>query len=140
LEFQKIVSVFCTPLVLALNLKKRIKMPKIFRPLRAIVSLCVLLNFVCQFHTQAPKQETVIGGYFEEWGTHYDGNTLADLHKNGTASQLTHLIYAFGDVTPTAIPACAIEDPVAAYQDQTLPSVSGKAYTAGAYLARWTGW
>lgn len=108
-------------------------MPNTFHPNWAIVSLCILFTSVSLTHAQAPKQQTVIGGYFEEWGTHYDGNTLADLHKNGTASQLTHLIYAFGDVTPTAIPACAIEDPVAAYQDQTLPSVSGKPYTAPVY-------
>src|SRR5208282_6671663 len=46
------------------------------------------------------------------------------------ADELTHLIYAFGNVTPTASPACAVADPLAAYQDATLPSVTGKPYTA----------
>jgi chitinase len=55
------------------------------------------------------------------------------LQKNGVADQLTHLIYAFGDVTPTATPSCAIEDPAAAYKDASLPSVSGKPYTAPLY-------
>ena len=72
----------------------------------------------------------VFGGYFEEWGIHYAHYNIADLQKNGVADQLTHLIYAFGNVTASASPECAIADPSAAYQDSTLPSVSGKAYTA----------
>jgi GH18 family chitinase len=75
----------------------------------------------------------IFGGYFEEWGIRYSGYNIADLQKNGVADQLTHLIYAFGNVTATATPACAIADPSAAYQDSTLPSVSGKAYTAPLY-------
>src|SRR5208282_5134717 len=56
-----------------------------------------------------------------------------DLQKNGVADELTHLIYAFGNVTPTAVPACAIADPSAAYLDSTLPSVSGQPYAAPLY-------
>jgi chitinase len=82
---------------------------------------------------QAPHSDKVIGGYFEEWGIHYGGFTIADLQRNGVAGELTHLIYAFGDVTPAATPACAIEDPSAAYLDSSLPSVSGKPYTAPLY-------
>ena len=74
-----------------------------------------------------------MGGYFEEWGIHYGGFTIADLQRNGVADRLTHLIYAFGDVTPASTPACAIEDPSAAYLDASLPSVSGKPYTAPLY-------
>src|SRR6202161_1048895 len=43
------------------------------------------------------------------------------------------MIYAFGNVTPTSPPACAVADPVAAYQNSSLPSVSGKPYTAPLY-------
>ncbi|MGA2046614.1 MAG: glycoside hydrolase family 18 protein [Terracidiphilus sp.] len=82
---------------------------------------------------QAPRADKVIGGYFEEWGIHYGGFTIADLQRNGVADKLTHLIYAFGDVTPTATPSCAIEDPSAAYLDTSLPGVSGKPYTAAPY-------
>jgi hypothetical protein len=49
----------------------------------------------------------------------YTGYNIADLVKSGTADKLTHLIYAFGNVTATATPACAISDPLAAYQDPT---------------------
>jgi hypothetical protein len=50
--------------------------------------------------------------YFEEWNIHYSGRNIADLEKNGVASDLTHLIYAFGNVTTApAAPVCAIADP-----------------------------
>jgi chitinase len=75
----------------------------------------------------------IFGGYFEEWGVNYAGYNIADLQKNGVADELTHLIYAFGNVTPTSPPACAIADPVAAYQNSNVPSVSGKPYTAPLY-------
>ena len=77
--------------------------------------------------------EKVFGGYFEEWGVGYPHYNIADLQKNGVADELTHLIYAFGFVTATASPACAIANPVAAYQDPTVPSVSGQAYTGPVY-------
>jgi chitinase len=102
-------------------------------PLRAVVYLCFFTAFVCLAQAQTPNQEKVIGGYFEEWGIHYGGYTLADLQKNGVADELTHLIYAFGDVTPASTPSCSIEDPTAAYLDTTLPSVSGKPYAAPLY-------
>jgi chitinase len=74
-----------------------------------------------------------MGGYFEEWNIHYSGHNIADLEKNGVASELTHLIYAFGDVTAAATPACAIEDPADAYQDASVPSVSGKPFAGPLY-------
>lgn len=75
----------------------------------------------------------IFGGYFEEWGVNYAGYNIADLQKNGVADELTHLIYAFGNVTPTSPPACAVADPVAAYQNSRVPSVSGKPYVAPLY-------
>jgi chitinase len=75
----------------------------------------------------------IFGGYFEEWGINYAAYNIADLEKNGVADELTHLIYAFGNVTPTSPAACAIADPVAAYQNSNVPSVSGKPYTAPLY-------
>ena len=75
----------------------------------------------------------IFGGYFEEWGINYAAYNIADLQKNGVADELTHLIYAFGNVTPTSPPACAVADPVAAYQNSNVPSVNGKPYTAPLY-------
>ena len=108
-------------------------MTRDFRFIPAILCSLVLLVCVSPLLAQAPHVDKVMGGYFEEWGIHYGGFTIADLQRNGVADKLTHLIYAFGDVTPAATPACAIEDPSAAYLDTSLPSVSGKPYTAAPY-------
>jgi chitinase len=88
---------------------------------------------MAQSFAQARHNGKIFGGYFEEWGVNYAGYNIADLQKNGVADELTHLIYAFGNVTPTSPVACAIADPVAAYQNSTLPSVSGKPYIAPLY-------
>jgi len=101
------------------------------RPLRAaLMSLLVLVSCTSQSLSQARHNGKIFAGYFEEWGVRYANYNIADLERNGVAAELTHLIYAFGNVTPTASPACAVADPLAAYEDATLPSVSGKAYTA----------
>src|SRR5208283_302066 len=98
-----------------------------------LTSLLGVVASVCQSVAQADHQNKIFGGYFEEWGINYAGYNIADLQKNGVADELTHLIYAFGNVTPTSPPACAIADPVAAYQNSNLPTVSGKPYTAPLY-------
>ncbi len=106
--------------------------PKHFHQRLAALSL-LLFACVSPSLAQAPHQGKIFGGYFEEWGIFYGGYTIADLQNNGVADELTHLIYAFGDVTPASTPACAIDNPSAAYQIATLPSVSGKPYTAPLY-------
>lgn len=99
------------------------------------VLLSVLGLVLCVYPSsgQSRQHGRIFGGYFEEWGINYAGYNIADLQKNGVADELTHLIYAFGNVTPTSPPACAIADPVAAYQNSKLPSVNGKAYVAPLY-------
>ncbi|MGB8013363.1 MAG: glycosyl hydrolase family 18 protein [Terriglobales bacterium] len=99
----------------------------------ALTILLALVVCVSQSFARARRQDKIFGGYFEEWGIRYAGYNIADLQKNGVADELTHLIYAFGNVTPTAVPACAIADPSAAYLDSTLPSVSGQPYAAPLY-------
>src|ERR1700679_1772793 len=105
------------------------------RPLRAgLTYLLALIACVYPSLAQDPGgQNMIFGGYFEEWGIRYANYNIADLQKNGVADQLTHLIYAFGNVTPTTSPGCSVADPLAAYQDSTIPSVSGKPYTAPLY-------
>ena len=49
------------------------------------------------------------------------------------ADKLTHLMYAFANVTTTPSPACAIADSWADYQTPYLPSVSGAPYTGPMY-------
>ncbi len=106
-------------------------LPRLFRVI--LMTLLAFVVCVSQSFAQARHQGKIFGGYFEEWGINYAGYNIADLQKNGVAGELTHLIYAFGNVTPTSPPACAVADPVAAYQNSTLPSVSGKPYTAPLY-------
>jgi chitinase len=100
---------------------------------RVILTSFLVLVACSESLGQAPRHGKIFGGYFEEWGINYPDYNIADLQKNGVADELTHLIYAFGNVTPTSPPACSIADPVAAYQNSKLPSVSGKAYTAPLY-------
>lgn len=106
------------------------------RPRLLGVVLTTVLALVACVHrsfARQPHQSRIFGGYFEEWGINYAGYNIANLQKNGVADELTHLIYAFGNVTPTSPPACAVADPAAAYQNSMLPSVSGKPYTAPLY-------
>jgi chitinase len=74
------------------------------------------------------QNNKILGGYFEEWSIYYAGYNIANLEQNGVAGKLTHLLYAFADVTTTPAPACAIADSWADYQTPYLPSVSGVAY------------
>ena len=86
-----------------------------------------------QSFAQTRRHDKIFGGYFEEWGVNYAGYNIANLQKNGVANELTHLIYAFGNVTPTSPPTCAVVDPVSAYRNPNLPSVSGKPYAGPVY-------
>src|ERR1700733_4415755 len=99
----------------------------------SLTSLLVVAACVSQPFAPARYDGKIFGGYFEEWGINYAGYNIADLQKNGVADELTHLIYAFGNVTPTSPPACAIADSGAAYRNSTLPTVSGKPYAAPLY-------
>src|SRR3984957_3272523 len=105
---------------------------KFLRGLLQAVSASSLILVACvdPVAGQARHQEKIFGGYFEEWGVNYAAYNIADLQKSGVADELTHLIYAFGNVTPTTPAACAVADPVVAYQNPKVPSVSGRAYSA----------
>lgn len=82
---------------------------------------------------QAGSNDRVIGGYFEEWDVRYSGYTMATLEKSGVAAKLTHLIYAFGNVTPGASPVCAINDSKAAWQDASILGVDGKPFSGSVH-------
>lgn len=98
-----------------------------------LTAVLALVACVGESFAQARHHAKIFGGYFEEWGVNYAGYNIADLQKNGVADELTHLIYAFGNVTPTSPPACAVADPVSAYKNSNVPSVSGKPYVAPLY-------
>src|SRR5579863_9862988 len=82
---------------------------------------------------QEKESGKILGGYFEEWSIYYAGYSVANLEQNGVAGKLTHLMYAFANVTTTPAPGCAIADSWADYQTPYLPSVSGAAYTGPMY-------
>jgi chitinase len=93
----------------------------------------VLVLFLCVHSASVFAQDgedgRVFGGYFEEWDVRYSGYTMATLEKSGVAARLTHLIYAFGNVTPGPSPVCAIADPKAAWQDASILGVDGKPFS-----------
>jgi chitinase len=81
----------------------------------------------------AQNSQKILGGYFEEWSIYYAGYNIANLQQNGVAGKLTHLLYAFADVTTNPAPACVIADSWADYSTPYLPSVSGIPYAGPLY-------
>jgi chitinase len=110
-------------------------MSELFSPSRRaiVLGLLVLSATVVPSFAQQFGHEKILGGYFEEWSIYYAGYNIANLQKNGVADKLSHLIYAFADVTTTPTPACAIADTWADYDSPYLPSVNGSPYTAPLY-------
>jgi chitinase len=106
-------------------------LPKALKTISTIVLL--VLTCTCSAFAQSPEHGKIIGGYFEEWSIYYAGYNIANLQQNGVADKLTHLMYAFANVTTTPAPACAIADSWADYQTPYLPSVSGVAYAGPLY-------
>jgi chitinase len=106
-------------------------LPRLLRvvlPTFLSLAACVSPSFA-----QHQNQGKILGGYFEEWSIYYAGYNIANLQQNGVAEKLTHLLYAFGNVTTTPAPACAIADSWADYQSPYLPSVNGSAYPGPLY-------
>jgi len=99
---------------------------------RAILLGLLTIAIVVPSLAQDKRQDKILGGYFEEWSIYYAGYNIANLQQNGVAGKLTHLIYAFADVTNNP-PACAIADTWADYQSPYLPSVSGTPYPGPMY-------
>jgi chitinase len=100
----------------------------------AFASLTALL--VCAFPLLAGDQGTkgkILAGFFEEWSIYYANYNVANLQENGVAGRLSHLIYAFANVTTTPPAGCALADTWADYQDPYLPSVNGTPYTNWPY-------
>ena len=79
------------------------------------------------------SHEKILAGYFEEWSIYYANYNLADLESNGSAAKLSHLIYAFGNLSVSAADptsdTCAIADAWADFENNNLPPVGGIADT-----------
>src|ERR1700722_16683284 len=100
--------------------------PRLFRG--ALLTLLALAASISPSYAQNHNQGKILGGYFEEWSIYYAGYNIANLQQNGVADKLTHLFYAFGNVTTSPAPACAIADTWADYLSPFLPSVNGTPY------------
>ncbi|MEV1144675.1 glycosyl hydrolase family 18 protein [Micromonospora sp. NPDC049799] len=68
--------------------------------------------------TPPPSGDRKIVGYFAEWGVYGRNYHVKNIHTSGSASKLTHILYAFGNTTGGR---CTIGDSYADYD---------KAYTA----------
>jgi len=101
---------------------------------RAVLT-SLLVSFACVHPSLAQdgRQGKILGGYFEEWSIYYAGYNIANLQQNGVADKLTHLMYAFANVTTAPAPGCAIADSWADYSTPYLPSVSGVPYAGPLY-------
>ncbi|HEX3683312.1 MAG TPA: glycoside hydrolase family 18 protein [Bryobacteraceae bacterium] len=104
-----------------------------FRTLAIVICTAVLLTYglplaAADSGGQTPK---LLGAYFEEWSIYGADYNIADVQNSGAASDLTHLLYAFANVSTTA--QCAIADSWADYQSPYLPSVNGQPYTGPLY-------
>jgi len=73
----------------------------------------------------------LLGAYFEVWSIYGADYNIADVQNSGAASKLTHLLYAFANVSTNG--ECAIADSWADYQTPYLPSVNGQPYTGPLY-------
>ena len=98
----------------------------------SVLVLCLMASTM-SLRGQNGHEGKIMGGYFEEWSIYGANYNIANLQQNGVAGKLTHLMYAFANVTTEPAPACAIADTWADYQSPYLPSVSGAAYNGPMY-------
>lgn len=105
--------------------------------LAAFVLVASALPSFAQSRNQDHRQSKILGGWFEEWSIYYAGYNIANLQQNHVADKLSHLIYAFANVsassTDPSSDTCAIADTWADYSTPYLPSVNGNPYTAPLY-------
>lgn len=110
---------------------------------RAFVAGLLALGVCCVpsiAQSQQPgnsHHQKILGGWFEEWSIYYAGYNIANLQQNHVADDLTHLFYAFANLTASSTDpssdACAYADTWADYSSPYLPSVSGTPYTGPLY-------
>ncbi|WP_258534529.1 glycoside hydrolase family 18 protein [Streptomyces sp. PT12] len=106
---------------------------RLFRRVAALLAVIALpLTLAAQSGSaQAAAQqpgEPVNLGYFAEWGVYDRGYHVKNIVDSGTAEDITHINYAFGNVTGGE---CTIGDSFAAYERTytAAESVSGQADT-----------
>jgi chitinase len=106
---------------------------RISRTLPAAISAALLLIYSApvQAADNLSESNKLLGAYFEEWSIYGADYNIADVQNSGAASKLTHLLYAFANVSSNA--QCTIADSWADYQSPYLPSVTGQPYSGPLY-------
>jgi chitinase len=79
------------------------------------------------------QSHKILGDTSKSGASTMPDTTSPTCQQNGVANKLTHLIYAFANVTTTPAPACVLADTWADYQSPYLPSVSGAPYRGPLY-------
>ena len=108
-----------------------------FRRTSLFSGLSVTLLLTCGIATAAEANNSnkragkVVAAYFEEWSIYGAGYNIADIQNSGAADVLTHVLYAFANVSSTG--QCAIADSWADYQSPYLPPVNGQPYPGPLY-------
>src|SRR5260370_39301292 len=87
----------------------------------SVLVLCLMASTL-SLRAEDRRDSKIMGGYFEEWSIYGANYNIANLQQNGVAGKLTHLMYAFANVTTTPAPACAYADTWAEYQTPYLLS------------------
>lgn len=101
---------------------------KFLRALPFLACGALLLVHATGARAQSGK---ILGAYFEEWSIYGADYNISDVQNSGAASKLTHVFYAFANVTTSG--QCGIADAWADYQTPYLPSVNGQPYTGPLY-------
>jgi chitinase len=119
---------------------KRTLSQQMWQALSTGLFMTVLLAYgtpsLARDHAHDRDEQKILAGYFEEWSIYGANYNVANLQTNGVASDISHLIYAFGNVAPTSgtpYAQCQLADTWADYQTPYLPSVNGQPYTGPLY-------
>ncbi|HEX4809988.1 MAG TPA: glycoside hydrolase family 18 protein [Bryobacteraceae bacterium] len=103
--------------------------------LSALLSTALLVNCSIAVASEADNfpghKSKIVGAYFEEWSIYGANYQVADIQNSGAADALTHVLYAFANVSPTG--QCAIADTWADYLSPYVASVTGQPYTGPLY-------
>ena len=77
----------------------------LFRSRITVLALIIAALFLspAAIHGSQPSDDAPakrVVGYFIQWGIYDRGYRIQQLEKSGAAAELTHLIYAYGNVSP----------------------------------------
>ncbi|MGC1783039.1 MAG: glycosyl hydrolase family 18 protein [Acidobacteriaceae bacterium] len=114
-----------------------ISMCRTFVACAVALAVCSIPLLAQTQNQSKPQHQKILGGWFEEWSIYYAGYNIANLQQNHVADNLTHLFYAFANLTASSTDpssdTCAYADTYADYSNPYLPSVSGAPYTGPLY-------